>query len=97
MRQALNDLLAKLPAELKDGPEARKLATLCDDRQWLIARVTNPRLPHGSQTKDYEFSRATVEERWAAGLKDVRQAIANRQALEPTRLGPGVAIYDLAD
>ncbi|MCI4431655.1 MAG: patatin-like phospholipase family protein, partial [Burkholderiales bacterium] len=83
LRQALKVLLAKLPANLKDGPEARKLATLCDDRQWLIARVTNPRLPHGSQTKDYEFSRATVEERWAAGLRDVRQAIEARKWLEP--------------
>jgi NTE family protein len=96
-RQALKALLNKLPAALKDGPEARKLAALCDDRQWLIARVTNPRLPHGSQAKDYEFSRATVDERWAAGLEDVRRAIANRNLLEPSLLGPGVAIYDLAD
>ena len=97
LRVALKVLMGKLPASLKDGPEARKLATLCDDRQWLIARLTNPRLPHGSQTKDYEFSRATVDERWAAGLEDVRRAVASREALEPNRLGPGVAIYDLAE
>ena len=95
LRQALTDLLAKLPANLKDRPEARKLATLCDKRQWLIARLTNPRLAHGSQTKDYEFSRATVHDHWAAGLEDVRRAIANREGLEPTSLVPGVRFYDL--
>ena len=95
LRQALTDLLAKLPANLKNGSEARKLAALCDNRQWLIARLTNPRLEHGSQSKDYEFSRATVLDHWAAGLEDVRYAIANRQALEPTGLVPGVRFYDL--
>ena len=96
LRQALANLLAKLPAKLKSDPDARKLAALCDDRQWLIARLTNPRLEHGSQSKDYEFSRATVLDHWAAGLEDVRYAIANRQALEPTSLIPGVRFYDAA-
>lgn len=96
MRQALADLLAQLPPKLKDSPEARQLATLCDDRQWLIARLTNPRLQYGSQTKDFEFSRATVNDHWAAGLEGVRHAVTNRDALEPTGLVPGVTFYDLA-
>jgi len=96
LRQALTVLLAQLPPKLKESPQARKLATLCDDRQWLIARLTNPRLPHGSQTKDFEFSRATVHDHWAAGLEGVRKAIANRDGLEPSGLIPGVTFYDLA-
>jgi NTE family protein len=97
LRQALSDLLAKLPAKLRDEPEARKLATLCDNRQWLIARLTNPRLPHGSQIKGFEFSRATVLDHWAAGLEAVRSDIANRETLEPTIRIPGVRFYDLAN
>jgi NTE family protein len=97
MRAALTSLIAKLPAKLKEGAEARKLAALSDNRQWLIARLANPRLTHGSQSKDYEFSRATVLDHWTAGLEDVRHAIANRKQLEPTSLIPGVRVYDLAD
>ncbi|MFZ4479266.1 MAG: patatin-like phospholipase family protein [Rhodoferax sp.] len=97
LRKSLTDLLAKLPANLKNGPEARKLATLCDDRQWLIARLTNPRLQYGSQTKDFEFSRATVHDHWAAGLEGVRKAIANRDGMEPSMLVPGVSFYDLGN
>jgi NTE family protein len=95
LRQALADLLAKLPAKLKSDPAARKLATFCDNRQWLIARLTNPRLEHSLQSKDYEFSRATVLDHWSAGLEDVRYAVVNRQTLESTGLIPGVRFCDL--
>ena len=97
LRQSLTDLLAQLPPKLKESPEARKLATLCDDREWRIARLTNPRLPHGSQTKDFEFSRATVLDHWAAGLEGVRKAIATRDVMEPSGLVPGVTFYDLGN
>jgi NTE family protein len=95
LRVALMQLLAKLPASLKADPAARKLATLCDERQWTIARLVNKRLDHVSNSKDYEFSRATVEEHWAAGLEDVRRSIANRDWIEPTLAGQGVKLYDL--
>jgi NTE family protein len=90
---ALGNLLAKLPGGLKADPDAQKLATICDDREWTIARLINKRLPSTSQTKDYEFSRTTVNEHWAAGLEDVRRTVANREWLKPTEL-PGIRFYD---
>lgn len=95
LRAALRGLLDTLPAELKANPDARKLAALCDDREWTIGRLTNPRLSHASNTKDYEFSRATVREHWEAGLDDVRRSIANLDWTKPTDIGPGVRVYDL--
>jgi len=67
MRAALVRLMAKPPPKLKSDPDARQLASLCDDRQWTLIRLLNQRLTHVSQTKDYEFSRATVDDHWAAG------------------------------
>ncbi len=95
LRVALMQLLAKLPASLKADPAAKKLSTLCDDREWTIARLVNQRLVHSSNSKDYEFSRATVEDHWAEGLEDVRRSVANRDWIEPTLAGPGVRFYDL--
>jgi NTE family protein len=95
LRVALKHLMAKLPASLKADPDVRKLATLCDDRQWTLARLTNKRLSHVSNSKDYEFSRATVHEHWAAGLEDVRRSIANREWTQPVVAGEGVTVYDL--
>jgi NTE family protein len=63
----------------------------------MVVRLMNKRLAHVSQTKDYEFSRATVDEHWAAGLEDVRQAVANRDVITPTSLIPGVRVYEVAD
>jgi NTE family protein len=90
LRGALMRLMDKLPADLRADPNAQLLATLCDNRQWMVVHFTNERLAHVSQTKDYEFSRATVDEHWAAGLEDVRRAVANRDVITPTSLIPGV-------
>jgi NTE family protein len=92
--EALGRLLAKLPASLKTDPDAQKLATFCDDREWTLVRLVNERLAHVSQTKDYEFSRTTVEEHWAAGLEDVRRTVANRKWIELAEMGPGIRFHD---
>lgn len=60
MRAALGRLLGKLPAELKDDPDVQRLAPLCDEREYTIARLINRRTTKSGNTKDYEFSRATV-------------------------------------
>jgi NTE family protein len=73
----------------------QRLAAFCDSREWTIARLTNRRTLNAGTQKDYEFSRATVNEAWAAGLEDVRCSVANIEWIEPQELGPGVRVYDL--
>lgn len=92
--EALGRLLSKLPAGLKADADAKRLATICDNREWTLVRLINQRLPHVSQSKDYEFSRTTVEEHWTAGLEDVRRTVANRKWIELAELGPGMRVYD---
>ena len=94
MRAALGRLLAKLPLDLKADPDAQKLVPLCDDRDWTIAHINNRRPQQGGQTKDAEFSRAAVTDRWAAGLEDVRISAANLEWMQPTELG-GIRVYHL--
>jgi NTE family protein len=95
MRSALGRLLCKLPAGLQDDPDAQKLASLCDNREITIARIINRRTTKSGNNKDYEFSRATVNEAWAAGLEDVRRSKANIERMQPVDLAPGVRVYDL--
>jgi NTE family protein len=95
MRSALGRLLCKLPAGLQDDPDAQKLAPLCDEREFTIARIINRRTTKSGNNKDYEFSRATVNEAWAAGLEDVRRSKAKIEWMQPMDLGPGVRVYDL--
>jgi NTE family protein len=95
LRAALGRLLAKLPPDIKADPDVRRLSTLCDDREWTIAHVNNRRPSHAGQAKDAEFSRATVNERWAAGLEDIRRSDANLEWLQGLDLGPGIQLYHL--
>jgi NTE family protein len=69
---------------------------ICDNRDWSIGRLINKRLPYVSQAKDYEFSRVTMLEHWAAGLEDFRKSVANFEWIKPTDIGPGVRVYELS-
>ena len=84
--------MGKLPKELKSDPDAIKLAAACDDRSWTIIRLINTRLSRSGLVKDYEFSRATITEAWAAGLEDVRRSVAGWDKIRPAT-GPGVQVY----
>ena len=42
--------------------------------------------------KDYEFSRTTITEAWAAGLEDVRRSVSGWDKIRPAA-GPGVLVY----
>jgi NTE family protein len=95
VRASVGRVFAKLPPGLQDDPDVQRLAAFCDSREWTIARLTNRRTLNAGTEKDYEFSRATVNEAWAAGLEDVRRSVANFEWIQPLELGPGVRVYDL--
>jgi len=90
---AARRLLGKLPPELRSDPDAERLAGVCDERRWMIIRLINKRASRSGAVKDYEFSRATIEEAWAAGVEDVRRSISGWHDLEAKPLGPGVLVY----
>ena len=92
LRAAYGRLMGKLPKELKSDPDAIKLAAACDDRSWTIIRLINTRLSRSGLVKDYEFSRATITEAWAAGLEDVRRSVSAWDDLRP-EAGHGVLVY----
>jgi NTE family protein len=47
------------------------------------------------ESKDYEFSRASVLEHWQAGLSDMHDSLAHPEWLSRSGLDDGVAMYDL--
>ena len=76
-------LMGKLPTALKSDPDAIKLAAACDERSWTIIRLINTRRSRSGLVKDYEFSRATITEAWAAGLEDVRRSVSGWDKIRP--------------
>ena len=90
---AARALLDTLPPHLKSDPNAQKLAAACVERNWLIIRLINTRPSRSGLVKDYEFSRATIEEAWAAGLEDVRRSISGWDTIQPHAAGPEIVVY----
>ena len=88
-------LLAKLPPAFAEDPDVQRLPGACEAGKITIAQMVNRRLSHSAQTKDYEFSRATVNELWSAGREDVRRAAAKKDWAQPQEVWEGMRTYDL--
>ncbi len=95
VRTAMKRLLAKLPPGFAEDPDVQKLSKACEPGKITVAHMINRRLSHAAQTKDFEFSRATVNELWSAGLEDVRRAAAKKDWAQPQEVWEGMRTYDL--
>ena len=95
LHNVLGRLLEQLPPSLRNGPDGRQLARLCDQGDITIAHLINRRLANSAQSKDYDFSRTTINELWQAGLEDVRRSVANVDLLRARDAGLGMRVYDL--
>jgi NTE family protein len=95
MRRAIKHLRPNVPAELGDNPHWRLLDSLACDAAITIVQLIHRRAAYWTQSNDYEFSRYTMEEHWAAGRADVEHTLnhpawKNRQPPEE-----GVTVLDL--
>jgi NTE family protein len=95
LRGAVRRLLQKLPLRLRADPDVKTLEAAGRRSQIDIVHLINRRCGYVGSTKDYEFSRATVRELWAAGLEDARLVVAHPRRLVRTSLAETVHVYDL--
>jgi NTE family protein len=66
LRRAAAALLDQLPEDLKNTPEAKLLATAADRKVFNIVHLIYRARNYEGHSKDYEFSRASMEEHWRA-------------------------------
>ena len=99
IQQAKRDieaLIAMLPAERRDDPRVKRLASSCQAGHIDIVHLIYRQNRFELESKDYEFSRATVLEHWQAGQRDVRNTEAHPELLSRSMPDDGVTVYDLA-
>jgi NTE family protein len=90
------ELLAKLPPELADAPEAVRLRRLCERKVGNLIHLIYHSKEYESDSKDYEFSRESIEERWRAGYQDTVRTLRHPEVLERHSTPDGVFIFDVA-
>jgi NTE family protein len=95
LRATLADVIAKLPASLRTDPQVKKLAEVSRRGPVSLVHLVNRHDTKSSDFKDYEFSRATVDDLWRAGQADVEQALKHPEGCTVTDLGNDVRVFDL--
>ena len=93
--QAARRLIDKLPAHLRDDPDVAALSNLrCEcavDVVHLIYRSKH----YESQSKDFEFSRLSMQEHWDSGRADMAHTLHDPRWLRHERSQTGVHVFDL--
>jgi len=95
MRSTLADVIAKLPANLRSDPQVRKLEEISRRGPVSLVHLVNRCNTQSSDFKDYEFSRATVDQLWQAGHDDVQKVLQHPEACTVSDLGNGVRVFNL--
>jgi NTE family protein len=96
LRRNIGKLLAKLPDSLKDEPEVKFLASAaCQTTMDIVEFIYRPGAALGP-SKDYEFSRSTMEQRWKQGLEDARVSLAVAPWLDPAAPEVAVRTFEVA-
>ena len=95
VRHTINELYKLLPPEIANTPQARRLYEHgCMTEMDIALLIYRPMALQGA-SKDFEFSRATMEARWQAGLTDARTTLLASPWLAPTPKDLGVRVFDV--
>jgi NTE family protein len=95
LRRAAAGLLEQLPDHLKNSPEARLLGTVANRKVFNIIHLIYSGRNYEGHSKDYDFSRASMEEHWRAGYHDARRTLRHPEVLDRPKNPEGLFTFDL--
>jgi NTE family protein len=88
--------LEKLPRELRQTPEVEMLAQHANEKVYNIIQLIYHAKNYEGCSKDYEFSRRTMEEHWKSGYTDAVRTLRHPEVLQRPEGADGVFTFDLA-
>ena len=95
LRRAAADLLDRLPDELKTSEDAKLLGGVASRAVYNIIHLIYRAKNYEGNSKDYEFSRRSMQEHWRAGYHDARRTLRHPEVLERPASRDGVLTFDL--
>ena len=96
IRHAAAKLLEKLPKDVRQTPEAEILAAEADEKVYNLIQLIYHSTTYEGTSKDYEFSRRTMEEHWSSGYNDAVRTLRHPEVLQGPNGSDGVFTFDLA-
>jgi NTE family protein len=95
VRHAINELMEILPPDIRNTEQAKRLWEWgCVTEMDIVQLIYRPHEPQGA-SKDYEFSRVTMNARWQQGLSDARATLRSAPWLAPKPREVGVRVFDV--
>jgi NTE family protein len=95
MAQAARRLIAKLPPALRDDPDLRALTRVRCETAVDVVHLIYRSKHYETQSKDYEFSRLSMQEHWNAGRADMAHSLHDPRWTNHERAATGVHVFDL--
>lgn len=97
LRLAAARLAEKLPANLRDDPDVQRLLDIDPPGAISVMHLINRRDDHETYSKDYEFSRATVNDHWATGRDDAELSVTHALWQDRDIKRRGMVTFDLTN
>jgi len=94
-REAIRRALGKLPPELCGDPDISELRRLAQEHAVSVVQLIYRARGWESGAKDYEFSRGTMEEHWAAGRQAVSKVVESGDLVAQSIVDGATAAFDL--
>jgi len=97
LRNSVSSLLAKVPPELAESPEYAVLRRFSERKVWNLIQLIYHAKDYEGDSKDYEFSRESMEDHWRAGNNDTVRTLRHPEVLQRPRTADGVFTFDVAE
>jgi len=95
VQRALSELLRRLPGGLEENEDLKILKSVASDKVYNIVHLIYRARNYEGHSKDYEFSRQSMQDHWRAGYHDAVRTLRHPEVLaRPTSLD-GVFTFDL--
>ena len=95
MRHAAAKLSADMPEHVRNSPEMEVLQPMIEHKAYNIIQLIYRAKTYEGESKDYEFSRRSMEEHWRAGYHDAVRTLRHTEVLRRSKTPDGVFTFDL--
>lgn len=95
LRRATHRLLKKLPDSMQDDPDVRLLREKSCNAAITIVHLIHRRKDYFTQSKDYEFSRHSIQDHWKAGGNDVRRTFRDKSWQSRSKPSAAITVFDM--
>jgi NTE family protein len=95
LQRELAALLNRLPEDLRKHEDVRLLRTAASDNVHNLVHLIYRARDYEGHSKDYEFSRLSMQDHWRAGYHDALRTLRHPEVLARPTSADGVSTFDL--